>query len=182
MVSGALRNKNFYILSKNFSDSMSWFILNCPVQYSWRIVFILLVNQKQIIDNWDIYWYMYLKYTEALKKRYHQKLAKIHLWGPMRSKSRIKDPFSVQQTNGFMTAEHEKLTDEISGEISDFTLETLFEENTTRTVFRSVSEHPKRTSTVIWKGCWHSPSFVNYVFICVRLAFLRILQSNIMLR
>lgn len=63
----------------------------------------------------------------------------------MRSKSRIKDPFSVQETNGFMTAEHEKLTDEIS----DFTLETLFEENTTRTVFRSVSEHPKRTSTVI---------------------------------
>lgn len=63
----------------------------------------------------------------------------------MRSKSRIKDPFSVQETNGFMTAEHEKLTDEIS----DFTLKTLFEENTTRTVFRSVSEHPKRTSTVI---------------------------------
>lgn len=28
----------------------------------------------------------------------------------------------------------------------------------------------KRTSTVIWKGCWHSPSFANYVFICVRLA------------
>lgn len=52
MVSGALRNKNFYILSKNFSDSMSWFILNYPVQYSWRIVFILLVNQKQIIDNY----------------------------------------------------------------------------------------------------------------------------------
>lgn len=52
MVSGALRNKNFYILSKNFSDTMSWFILNYPVQYSWRIVFILLVNQKQIIDNY----------------------------------------------------------------------------------------------------------------------------------
>jgi len=65
MVSGALRNKNFYILSKNFSDSMSWFILNCPVPYSWRIVFILLVNQKQTIDHWDIHWYMYLKYTEA---------------------------------------------------------------------------------------------------------------------
>lgn len=61
---------------------------------------------------------------------------------------KIPDKGSIQcarETNEFMTAEHKKLTDEIS----DFTLTTLFEENTTWTVFCSVSEHPQRTSTVI---------------------------------
>ena len=68
---------------------------------------------------------------------------------------KIPDKGSIQcvrGTNEFMAAEHKKLTDEIS----DFTRATLFEENTTWTVFCSVSEHPQRISTVIWKGCWQS--------------------------
>ena len=85
---------------------------------------------------------------------------------------KIPDKGSIQcvrGTNEFMAAEHKKLTDEIS----DFTRATLFEENTTWTVFCSVSEHPQLSEKAV-----DSPSVANYIFICVRLAFLPILQSK----